>query len=390
MSKLIQLSNSSWRQPFADRKKEFHLWGSHPDVAAFCKLEDKTKRLLNIKFQDKFNIDIIDNFTITSGREVAFPKALQDKIRNIVLKNPHSYFEITILDTPDNSVRPADIRWLKNVKRNQGDGWAYDDVNCESTFLLHWPTKHRNSAATPKVGDLILLFQTPNVINGRRNRVVHMTHLVSPISEPILEDIESPNHRWCREVKLVAKANPVESIPNPGHYSFYLPNRGLTNPIVNLENKLGHSQSVTQEEIWDLFQNSFCDSSSIGLPLVNQVDEILGQLEGDKVVKEHIRQELTRRNASIVLRAKSEALKRGKGRILCECCDFDFLKVYGTHGNTFIEGHHKIHLSAGERITKISDIALVCSNCHRMLHRKNSKGKYFLVDELRRLVKNNI
>ncbi|HEV7332376.1 MAG TPA: hypothetical protein VGN63_15165 [Flavisolibacter sp.] len=88
MAKLIQLSNISWQQPFKDRRKELLLWGSHVKVAEFCNLKDGTKRRLNIRFEPKFNIDITDYFQITSGNEISFPKALQEKIRDIVIKNP--------------------------------------------------------------------------------------------------------------------------------------------------------------------------------------------------------------------------------------------------------------------------------------------------------------
>ena len=106
----------------------------------------------------------------------------------------------------------------------------------------------------------------------------------------------------------------------------------------------------------------------------------------DRVIKEHIKQEITRRNSKIVQLKKGQALSNGKGRIFCEWCDFDFSKKYGEHGIGFIECHHKIHVSSGKRITKLEDLALVCANCHRMLHRKDSEKSYFAVEDLRRLI----
>ncbi|WP_420719722.1 HNH endonuclease [Streptomyces sp. NRRL WC-3618] len=42
-----------------------------------------------------------------------------------------------------------------------------------------------------------------------------------------------------------------------------------------------------------------------------------------------------------------------------------------TGGAGYIECHHVIPLHvAGEGTTKLSDLALICSNCHRMIHRK--------------------
>jgi serine/threonine protein kinase len=59
------------------------------------------------------------------------------------------------------------------------------------------------------------------------------------------------------------------------------------------------------------------------------------------------------------------------GRLACEACGFDFAQVYGKLGEGFIECHHTKPVSKlrkGDK-TKLSDLALVCANCHRMLHR---------------------
>jgi predicted restriction endonuclease len=104
MAKLIQLTDNSWRQPFKDRKKDMHLWGSHTTVAKKCQLENGTKRKLNIKFEDKFNINETGLFQITSGKEISFPKAVVNKIGSIVIDNPDSYFIVTVLDVHDHAV----------------------------------------------------------------------------------------------------------------------------------------------------------------------------------------------------------------------------------------------------------------------------------------------
>lgn len=77
------------------------------------------------------------------------------------------------------------------------------------------------------------------------------------------------------------------------------------------------------------------------------------------------------RNAKIVGQKKKHFLKEN-GSLFCEVCGFDFANVYGQHGDGFIECHHTkpvSGLTAGER-TKMSELAVVCSNCHRMIHRK--------------------
>ncbi|WNO08451.1 HNH endonuclease [Teredinibacter sp. KSP-S5-2] len=78
------------------------------------------------------------------------------------------------------------------------------------------------------------------------------------------------------------------------------------------------------------------------------------------------------RNSKLISQVKAEALDR-YGKLQCECCGFDFEAFYGDLGAEFIEAHHTKPISElkddGEE-TKREDIALVCSNCHRMLHRR--------------------
>jgi 5-methylcytosine-specific restriction protein A len=72
------------------------------------------------------------------------------------------------------------------------------------------------------------------------------------------------------------------------------------------------------------------------------------------------------------LRAKKKAqAKKLPGGLACEVCGFDFEATYGPLGHDFVECHHLVALSeTGERITRLSDLALLCSNCHRMAHRR--------------------
>ena len=59
------------------------------------------------------------------------------------------------------------------------------------------------------------------------------------------------------------------------------------------------------------------------------------------------------------------------GTLACEVCKFDFAYFYGERGQGYIECHHvePLHVG-GERARWIKDLALLCSNCHRMIHTK--------------------
>ncbi len=75
------------------------------------------------------------------------------------------------------------------------------------------------------------------------------------------------------------------------------------------------------------------------------------------------------RNSQLVKAAKAKA--KQEGRLYCWVCAFDFAKRYGERGNGFIEAHHTIPVSqlGKNSMTSVEDLAMVCSNCHRMLHR---------------------
>lgn len=58
----------------------------------------------------------------------------------------------------------------------------------------------------------------------------------------------------------------------------------------------------------------------------------------------------------------------------CKVCDFDFNKTYGKWANDYIEVHHMKPISNAKEIkvdtNPSTDLTVVCSNCHRMIHKK--------------------
>lgn len=99
------------------------------------------------------------------------------------------------------------------------------------------------------------------------------------------------------------------------------------------------------------------------------VDAEATALEGNPRLVAHLMRE---RSATIIKKKKSEILARD-GALCCEVCGFDFARVYGVHGFEFCEVHHlfPLHKSDGIVATELSDLAIVCSNCHRIIHRMN-------------------
>ncbi len=101
----------------------------------------------------------------------------------------------------------------------------------------------------------------------------------------------------------------------------------------------------------------------------NEEDDVLHSVKEGKVIyKLH----KLRERDSKINKKKKELYFKKFGKLNCEVCDFDFYNVYGEIGKGFIEAHHRVPLSDldGESKTELKDLALVCSNCHRMLHRE--------------------
>lgn len=91
------------------------------------------------------------------------------------------------------------------------------------------------------------------------------------------------------------------------------------------------------------------------------------------------------RNRKLVAQRKSKAV-RELGYLRCEVCEFDFEQSYGERGRGFIEAHHTQPLAtlAVETKTKLEDLALLCANCHRMIH---SRRPWLSLEELRAIIR---
>ncbi len=98
------------------------------------------------------------------------------------------------------------------------------------------------------------------------------------------------------------------------------------------------------------------------LPDIEQ--EIFSATEGRKKFVTHLRRERDPR----IIKAKKDQVLNETGKLACEACGFDFKQVYG---EDFAEAHHRALLSAVETETEttLNDLAILCANCHRMIHR---------------------
>jgi 5-methylcytosine-specific restriction protein A len=136
-----------------------------------------------------------------------------------------------------------------------------------------------------------------------------------------------------------------------------------------------------EESIWNEFSGDRVLLSSIAASILQGMNEVPPPAdnfavliedeetfpEGSVLSRLHKRRE---RNPLLVRKKKSKVLQE-TGALACEVCGFDFQAFYGGLGQGFAECHHRKPLSllTDSKSTRLSDLAIVCSNCHRMLHR---------------------
>ena len=85
-------------------------------------------------------------------------------------------------------------------------------------------------------------------------------------------------------------------------------------------------------------------------------------MEGRRRLISHLQRE---RNPSLVRKKKRQAES-----LHCEVCGFSFARAYGKLAETYCEVHHLIPLAEAEQIvtTRLEDLAILCANCHRVVH----------------------
>lgn len=148
----------------------------------------------------------------------------------------------------------------------------------------------------------------------------------------------------------------------------------------NLEGEIWAEWSTDKAKLASAAQTIKLGITS-GLPVGDSfADDLDGDLaaEGGYEYRKHRRYERNPAN----IRKKKASVKRFGLPLACEVCEFDFEAEFGDRGADYIEVHHKapVHTLKPGTVPKLSDLALLCSNCHRMAHRW---GKLLSIEELR-------
>lgn len=270
---------------------------------------------------------------------------------------------------------PFNITRIKSIT-NKFTNKAYLDLTKDS-FVLHWPDNKRKNILSAGEDEIIVLFQK---LDSKQNK---LTHLVIPKNNKEVSEGNRNNYQYGREVEVLAVTNTDNAIEfsSTSLSSLNFRNRGWGTSDLITDIAGTKDISKIQIEIWNRFRPYFTedfvhqDIEYQYLMNCAELDDKSGTEGTLKLVTHKIRE----RDRNLIMSKKMEALKNGN--LHCEVCGFSFIDEFDQE---FIECHHDIPISQGVRTSNINDLRLVCSNCHRMLHRKFN-NKYLSVEELRNI-----
>ena len=274
-------------------------------------------------------------------------------------------------------------RWIFQGNQDTFDVTRY----LTSIDFVYWSVRHKSHQEKMTIGDLVFIWrakgrskQTPGIIAF--GTIAETCKPKSEIHHPefLAESLWTSISSEVSEVKVGVKIQEVRPTLDEGMLSYYhirtipeLSGMQIVTARTGTNFLLTESQFSRLFEIWD--------------PLFSDLDIDFPSNFSDYSSKEaFIRYRLHRtrdRDRKIVNIAKEQFLEE-HGSLFCELCDFDFSNVYGAFGEGFIEAHHKKPLekmSEGEE-TRVSDLLLVCSNCHSIIHRSDSIENYHHLKEL--------
>lgn len=355
-----------------DLVQSFHSWELHPDGTAFKRTDKSTflhhgtaipKEMyrffgtIDMVDGDRLSVSLVHtsssysaDFTCTNNRIRLFWK--HDFTDLIQTSFPDVYSAYLDGEEPESTPRIL-------FQRSPSDDSTYLIEFIEQAEEEHTMKKQRNPKWTRDelILALDLYYKEPNAHgNASHPAVIELSNILNAL----------PLHKG-------RKLN--EKYRNPNGVGMKLANFRTFDPEYD---KGLSSGSRLDREVWDTFLtdrerlHKVAEAIKANYTVISSADELdddddTEATEGKILTRIHQKRE---RSVKLVKKKKEQVLKQC-GKLECEVCGFDSQHVYGEHGYGFIECHHKKPVSEikeGEK-TKLSDLAVVCANCHRMIHR---------------------
>lgn len=193
-----------------------------------------------------------------------------------------------------------------------------------------------------------------------------------------------------RSLAIHPTKNRVDSFRNPDGVSFKLQNLRQVASGKGLANV-----SKTDREVWAAFGHRPEEVTK----LAALISDVGSSPEADAFSTIALEEEFFegrlvtavhhRRERSPKLRAKLLAARASAGKLCCDGCGWAPGTVDAIIADAAFEAHHLAPLAAtGPRSSRLADLALLCANCHRLVHRWIAvKGEWIGTERIRELLR---
>jgi 5-methylcytosine-specific restriction endonuclease McrA len=248
---------------------------------------------------------------------------------------------------------------------------------------IYWSVtqpKHQNEI---KVGDLVYIWRAKGSNNAISGIVAF--GVVNEESKPreevknklvLYDELWKEDFSEASQIKAGIKLKEIRLSPAEGMITSEvfaqdptLSQSQLIKTRVGSNFLLNDTQSLLVEQYWN----------GLNPNLYEEDEEQIKSKEGRISLRVH---KVRERDPKIKKKAIEIFIKQN-GSIFCEVCNFSFEEKYGLLGKGFIEVHHLKPISEYDEneFTSIDNLKLVCSNCHRMIHRGDSSELFFQLQE---------
>lgn len=275
----------------------------------------------------------------------------------------------------------AHISW-REVERKQADAlrqWAASfGSDAESTSARADPVRPKRNADWSS-DELILALD------------LYLRHRSSPPSKDSAEVLEL-SELLNRLGQALHQAD-LGTYRNPSGVYMKMMNFRSLDPQFTVEGKVGlDRRSKGDIVVWNEYSQDVGRLALVAIAIRRAVDghaydAELSATDEPGIVQAPEGRVLTRihrvreRSGKLVEAAKARAMKR-YGRLCCEACGLDFKERYGGIAEGIIDVHHTkpLHTLIEGDQTSLEDLALLCANCHRVVH---SSRNWLTIEQVR-------
>lgn len=248
---------------------------------------------------------------------------------------------------------------------------------------IYWSVTKKKHQHEISIGDLVYIWRSKGsqkAISG-----IIAVGVISEECKPKDEVLNSLNlyeNLWIEsfsetsEIKAGVKIKEIRMTPQDGMVTA---DELLKDPILSqmqiLKARVGsnfllnENQSRIIETYWNALNLNYPQNEEISIQ----------GYEGKIKLRLH---KVRERDAKLRKKAIENFLKQHQ-KVYCEVCGFSFEEKYGEIGKDFIEVHHlkPIASYSDNETTSLDNLKLVCSNCHRMIHKGDPYSMFYLLKE---------